>query len=62
MTSVIDKVNPLAKGRKAKSVTPINHIALLVDESGSMQHLTAACKKAVNEQVATIKKKTHILV
>lgn len=49
-------VNPLNKGKTEPVLEkPINHIALLVDESGSMQHLTRKVIDVVNEQLGTIK-------
>lgn len=47
-------VNPASQERKL-----VNHIALVVDRSGSMGHLTNDVIRVLNEQVANIKKNAY---
>lgn len=55
---VTAQVNPLNRGKKQDPPQPqklLNHIAIVVDESGSMGHLTRKVQEVVNDQLGVIK-------
>lgn len=59
MARVTDKVNPLKRKAKPVDNRLINYIALVVDTSGSMSHLTSKLNESIREQVSAIKQNAH---
>jgi hypothetical protein len=63
MKAIVNKATPVAKKIAAPNVTPTpqltNHIALLVDKSGSMSHLSNVVVEKLNEQIYNIRKESH---
>lgn len=61
MNSVMDAVNPLKRKPvpAPEPVKPLNHIALLLDESGSMDWLTKKVYDLTQEQIAAIKQAAY---
>lgn len=62
MKSVTSLANPLNRRKPvkpAKPEVPLNHIAILVDESGSMEHLRTKVPGVVQEQINAIRQSSY---
>lgn len=59
MKSVTSLVNPLNRRKLAGAEVPLNHIAILVDESGSMEHLRTKVPGVVQEQINAIRQSSY---
>lgn len=56
---VTDAVNPIGKKRAPAKKKLVNHIALVVDTSGSMRYLKDTLERTLNEQIDSIKQSAY---